>query len=357
MDSICTTLNVPNVAVAPVQQSERLVQEEVDEDGDVVTTGPTSCWKRRCDNVALGALDFSYVPSQMIPSTVKPKPQVGDLCVRLTALEACTEEYASIVDLYNTYCAKGSAQMAARCIGSYVKSSDELYIPAIPIHVFVSEWNRSLKQFHDMIKCNREWSNARGVAAASRDLRSSLVNNVITLTLGDVPARSEHLWYVLHCVISKPSLVKEALQLVGSVSSCSGALYHTGDVNGSTVPCKNGSNSSRLYLIAKSAASGAATDETPLGENAGVTLGLVWVSSEEELFDHFRNVGRGHYVHLGTESGNTFRCKGCCEWRAYNWEVYHRMSELGAEVAAMPCVQDSYLAGNTADAVRAARRL
>nr|BBA49209.1 hypothetical protein [Oryzias latipes] len=352
-NSICVTLNLPSVTVAQVQQLQHSRCEEADDD-DAVHTGASSCWKRSCDNMAMGAVDFSYVASQMIPSTVKQAPQVGDLCVQLAPLAARTEEYASIVDLYNTYCAKGSAQMAVRCMRSFARSQSELCIPAIPIHIFVSEWNRSLKRFHDMVRCNREWTNARTGAAPAQAVRTSLLNNVITLTLGDVPARSEHLWYLLHCVISKPSLVKEALQLVGCVSSCSGTLYRTGDVTNSTVPCKNGSSASRLYLIAKSAAG---ANDTRLGENAGASLGLIWASSEDELFDHFRNARCCHYVHLGTESGNAFRCNGYCAWRTHDREVFERMSELGAEVASMPCVQDSHLAGNTADAVRAACQL
>lgn len=353
MNQLCAMLNVPKVSAAPQDpQLAVSVGDDSDED-DPVLSRPSGRCLRVCDNLALGALDFTHVASQMIAPTMKQTPRVGDLCVRLTPLTPRMEDYASIVDLYNTYCVKGNAQMAARCINSYVRSSCELYIPAIPIHTFVSEWNRTLKQFHDMIRCNQEWTTANGQPPA--EVRASLAANVTALALGNVPVLSEHLWYVLHCIVTKPSLVKEVVQLVGAVSSCSGALYRTGDVNNLTVPCKDMSSSSRLYLIAKSTESATGNDATPLGKDAGAALGLVWVSNEEELFDHFRNVARSFYVHLGTESGNTFRCNGFCEWRGYDPVVVDRMISIGRHVTQRHG-ELSNLAGDTGDSARAIHR-
>ncbi|KAK2814717.1 hypothetical protein Q5P01_000551 [Channa striata] len=253
----------------------------------------------------------------MIPAAIKQTPTVGDLCVRLAPLTARSDEYALIVDLYNTYCVKGSAQMAARCISSYLGGgAGGLHVPAIPIHVFVSEWNRSLKQFHDLIRSTEE-SLTTGRARAPAQLRASVVANVTALALENVPALSEHLWFVLHCVVSKPS----------SVASFTGSAYRTGEVDNVKVPGKDASRSSiRLYMIAKSAESASGNDSTALGGEAGASLGLVWVNCEEELFDHLRNVRDSRYVHLGTESGNTFRCAGFCEWRRYHPSLFDRMA-------------------------------
>ncbi|KAK2812870.1 hypothetical protein Q5P01_000947 [Channa striata] len=231
MTSLCETLNLPNVQFATqARRLEPLASEPSDEDD----TG-----RDKTD-----------------PDRGRP------VRVRLAPLTARSDEYASIVDLYNTYCVKGSAQMAARCISSYLGGgAGGLHVPAIPINVFVSEWNRSLKQFHDLIRCTEE-SLTTGRARAPAQLRASVVANVTALALENVPALSEHLWFVLHCVVSKPSLV----------------------------PGKDSSRSSiRLYMIAKSAESASGNDSTALGGEAGASLGLVWVNCEEELFDHLRN--------------------------------------------------------------------
>lgn len=86
-------------------------------DNDVVSSG-LIMYKGQCNNLSLGNLDFKYVPSQLIASTAKHNPQVGDVCIRLMPIMSTSEEYASIVDLYNTYIAKGSYLMAKRCIHS-----------------------------------------------------------------------------------------------------------------------------------------------------------------------------------------------------------------------------------------------
>lgn len=357
MTSLCETLNLPNVQFATQARRLEPLASEPSDEGDPVWSGLNCHYKRHGDNLALGALDFTYVPSQMIPAAIKQTPTVGDLCVRLAPLTARSDEYASIVDLYNTYCVKGSAQMAARCISSYLGGgAGGLHVPAIPINVFVSEWNRSLKQFHDLIRCTEE-SLTTGRARAPAQLRASVVANVTALALENVPALSEHLWFVLHCVVSKPSLVREAVQLVGSVASFTGSAYRTGEVDDVKVPGKDSSRSSiRLYMIAKSAESASGNDSTALGGEAGASLGLVWVNCEEELFDHLRNVRDSRYVHLGTESGNTFRCAGFCEWRRYQPSLFDRMGEIGRHVVQALPRADTGLAGDTADSARAITR-
>ncbi|KAM7406641.1 hypothetical protein PAMP_001008 [Pampus punctatissimus] len=56
------------------------------------------------------------------------------------------------------------------------------------------------------------------------------------IALKNVLILSDHLWFVLHSIMSKKSLVKQVIQLVGAVASTSGVVYHTGDVDSTAVP-------------------------------------------------------------------------------------------------------------------------
>lgn len=311
-------------------------------DNQVLVSGLNG-YKGEWNNLALGNLDFNQVPSQLIASTTKHRPGVGDVCVRMMPIVCQAEEYSSIVDLYNTYIAKGSALIARRCINSYT-GTEELYIPTIPIHTFVSEWNKSLQQFHDMIR-----SDGLGDRQTQRQRRITLVSNVTEIALKNVPIVSDHLWFVLHSIVSKPSMVRRVLQLVGSIASTSGTVYHTGEVENTTVPGEDAMHAGKLYLIAKSVPS-TGNNVTVLGDEAGATLGLVWVPNEDALQDHLRNSQNCYYVHIGNRTGNTFRCKGFCEWRYYNYTVFNRMTTIGQETVSK--FESTTLSGNTGDSAR-----
>lgn len=332
----------PVTAITARSRVNRSVVNDECRANDVMLSGSHS-YKGQWNNLALGNLDFKHVPSQLISSNTKHSPRVGDVCVRLLPIISRSEEYLSIVDLYNTYIVKGSSLMAKRCISSYT-GMEELYIPAIPIHTFVSEWNKSLHQFHDMIRCDGFDSHH-----TQSQRRMTVVSNVTEIALKHVPILSDHLWFVLHCIVSKPYLVKQVLQLVGSISSTSGTMYHTGEVENTTVPGDSAVHAVKLYLIAKSVPA-TGNNVTILGDEAGVTLGLIWAADEEELHDHLRSSQNCYYVHVGTESGHTFRCAGFCEWRYYNHSVFNRMTVIGKETVFK--FGSTQLAGNTGDSAR-----
>lgn len=340
--SICFMLNEQPVREAPRRPSvsSGLVDyERVDAHG--VLSGSNG-YRGQWNNLAMGELDFKHVPSQLIAST-KHRPVVGDVCVSLMPIACRSEEYSSIVDLYNTYIAKGSSLIASRCINSYT-GTEELSIPAIPIHTFVSEWNTSLERYRHMIRCE-----GLGNSAIRGNTRLAVVSNVTEVALKNVPILSDHLWFVLHCVVSNPSLVKQVLQLVGSIASSSGSMCHTGQVDRTNVPGTFNEYSGKLYLMARSSPR-TGNNETVLGDEAGTALGLIWVAEEEELYDHARNSPSCYYLHVGTQSGNMFRCNGFCEWRYYNRTAFERMTAIGNK-AASEFVSDA-LSGNTGDSAR-----
>ena len=342
--SICFMLNAECVRVQSQGNVVTAIHLVTDEhcDNDVVTSGSTG-YRGQWNNLALGNLYFNHISSDLISSTTKHSPRVGDVCVKLMDIFTQSEEYSTLVDLYNTYIATGSAQMARRCIDGYT-GSKELYIPAIPIHTFVHEWNKSLRQFHDMI--GQDNPNDRRTA---KRRRLTVVSNVTEVALKKVPIASDHLWFVLHSIVSRPCLVKQVLQLVGAISSTSGLVYRTGEVENVTIPRNIDTRAVKLYLIAKSVPA-RGNNVTVLGDEAGVTLGLIWVSTEDELFDHLRNSQNCSYVHIGTESGNTFRCAGFCEWRYYNHTAFKRMVRIGHETVSK--YASSGLAGDTGDSAR-----
>lgn len=123
-------------------------------------------------------------------------------------------------------------------------------------------------------------------------------------------------------------------------------MYHTGDVENTTVQGEDAMHAVKLYLIAISVPT-TGNNVTILGDEAGATLGLIWVADEEELYDHLRNSQHCYYMHIGTEAGNTFRCKGFCEWRYYDHSVFNRMTTIGQETVSK--FESTTLAGNTGD--------
>lgn len=338
-NSICYMLNVQ--PVQPVQPTGNvrnghdltLVRVDADQDldhEDLIATGLT--FRCQWNNMALGTLCFKHVPSQILEG-VEHKPRVGDVCVRFTPVTGRVDQHASIVDLYNSNVANGSALIAQKIISSY-RGIEELHIPSIPIHILVSEWNKSLFRFRELVRCSHE---------NMGDRRDTVICNVTTRAYKNIPVTGDHLWFAVHCIVSKPHLVKQVLQIVGS-NNC-----YTGEVQATTVPRDFGNTTSgiRLYLIAKSVPP-TGNDCTVLGAHSGVTLGLIWAIDEDELHDHLRNGTNCHYLHVGTEHGNTFRCNGFSQWRYYNRPVFNRMVEIGLDVSSGATV-DSMLSGNTGD--------
>lgn len=352
-NSICSMLNEPSVVENQETgwSPEKLAMDTCC-DNEAIRACVYDGYKGQWNNLAQGNLDFKWVPSELInPGANKIVPRVGDVCVRMMSVVTHNEQnqdhYSAIVDLYNTYVAKGSSLIAKmyinRCTGI-----DELYIPAIPIHLLVSEWNKSLMQFHDLIRCEDSSDNNSSLHVN----RNTVISNVTQLALKNVPIISEHLWFVVHCIVSNPKLVSQVLQLVGTVASCSGKLYHTGEVENIMVPRDDHSASSmKLYLIARLVSPNTmGNGAKALGDQAGAMLGLIWASDEEDLHDHLRNFGHCYYVHIGTEAGNTFRCNGFCQWRSYDYKVFTRMVTIGHESALR--FEGTMLAGNTGDSAR-----
>ncbi|KAE8277997.1 hypothetical protein D5F01_LYC23932 [Larimichthys crocea] len=150
------------------------------------------------------------------------------------------------------------------------------------------------------------------------------------------------------CVRVMP-VIHQSEEFSSIVASKSGAVYHTGDVDSTTVPGEDTTRAMKLYLLAKSVPS-RGNDVTVLGDEAGATLGLIWVAHEEELHDHLRNSQDCYYLHIGTKAGNSFRCNGFCEWRYYNHRLFNRMAIIGQETVSM--FDSSVLAGNTGDSAR-----
>ena len=198
--SICFMLNEIPLRLALQQQGSiqrRMVYNDRS-NNDVVRSGLNG-YKGEWNNLALGNLDLKHVPSQLIDSATKHSARVGGVCVRLMPIFSQSEEYSSIVDLYNTYIAKGRSLIAKRYINSYT-GTEELYIPAIPIHTLVSEWNKSLHQFHDMIGYD-----GLGGRQNQRHRRLTVVSNVTEIALNHLPILSDHLWFVLHSTVLSKS--------------------------------------------------------------------------------------------------------------------------------------------------------
>lgn len=342
--SICHMLNAhPVEAVRRPRSSTKHLPNDDGHDNDVMSSGVMG-FKGQCNNLALGNLDFKCVPTQLFASDTSHGLRFGDVCVRLVPVISQSEEYSLLVDLYNTYVTKGSAMIARACINSYA-GTEELCIPAIPIHVFVSEWNKTLQQFQSLI---RRDNIGVGYNAMRQKPRLTVVSNVIEITLKNVPILSDHLWFVLHSIVSKPSMVKQVLQLIGSIASISGSMCHTGEVENVAMG-KVGMHAVKLYLIAKSVPN-TGNNVTVLGDESGATLGLIWVAQEEELYDQLRDDQDCYYLCIGTETGNTFRCDGFCEWRYYNNSIFNRMTTIGH--ATVSRFKDTMLAGDTGDSAR-----
>lgn len=296
----------------------------------------------RGDNgLSLGMIHFRHIPSPLMDSGPLA-PKVGDVCMRFALVTHRTQHYG-LVDLYNTNVVDPSSAMARKVISGYL-GTEELCIPSMPIHLLVSEWNKSLDRFHGMIRCDP--NHRTGLALDAR--RDNVIHNVFTMAYKNVPVTSEHLWFAIHCIVAKPHLVKEVLRLVGSVCSVLGDMCHTGEVQATTVPRpKDLPTATRLYLVAKPCAARGSV----LEDYSGVTLALIWAVDEDELLcDHLRTSGHCYYLHVGTEHANTFRCNGSCVWRRADYKTFQDMIGV-AETAAALC-RSSELSGNTADSAR-----
>lgn len=343
--SLCFLLKTPGVHRAASNNGRVMRTPQDDWHDDVIC--PTVSLRGGCNNLAMGTIHFKHVASQIMDG-VSSRPKVGDVCVRFMLVTPGDGRHCGIVDLYNSNVAEPSSVMAKRLMSGYV-GMEELYIPAMPIHLLVSEWNKSLGRFHEMIRCDDASRSARSLEIR----RAAVMRNVMSMAYKNVPVSSEHLWFAIHCIVARPHLVKEVLQLVGSIGSVLGDMCHTGEVQATTVPRDKGAPSAiKLYLVAKSSSSSG--KRVLLEDHAGVTLSLVWAVDEDELLcDYLRNSGRCYYVHIGTEHGHTFRCNGSCVWR-YSDHVGFQTMVAVADTAVSRC-QDSELSGNTADSARLLR--
>lgn len=296
------------------------------------------------NNLALGTLLFSHSPSSLISTDAKSAPRLGDLCVKLNHLTSSSDKYSSAIDLYNTYVVTGCSTIAKRRIDCYV-GTEELDISAIPIHTFVSEWNNSLMRFHDMVIHEGEHQNQGPVDEATH---AQILTNIVEHALKNVPILRDHLWFLVHAIVSGPHLLKQALQVVGTVASTSGKQYFTGPVERVTIPRNDATYVEKLYLVTKSAPNRHRL--FPLN-CSGATLALTWATSEDHLFDYLQNSGACYYLHLGTQTGSLFLCNRVCDWRYYNGTVFTRMISLSTEVTCR-ITDSSRLAGNTGDSAR-----
>lgn len=321
--SLCSLLDKKPVPVSDYR--ERSVRNDDDDvygsSADVIVSYTVGRCQR--NNLASSTVCFRHVPSQIADPTNRKQtiPKVGDVLVSLMPVVSQNTIYDSIVDLYNSNVANGSALLARRLIGNYA-GVEELDISCMPIHVLVSEWNKSLYRFHEMIRCEDSTTCGRPLF----ERRKLVIDNVTELAYRNVPVLGDHLWFAVHCIVSKPHLVKQVLRIVGSLASVRDCICHTGEVQGTTVPREiDAVTVMKLYLIAKTVP-GANVSRTVLSDHSGVTLGLVWVTDEDDLHDHLNNSGPCHYLHIGTEYGNTFRCNGYCDWRYYNRTIFNSMA-------------------------------
>lgn len=334
--SLCTITKTPRV-----ESNHRDVRLNLKRDTEDLICSHVGL--RGNNNLALGMVHFRHIESQLM-NGVPSMPKVGDVCVRFVSVTTNYDRHCGIVDLYNTNVAEPSSVMAKKVILGYV-GTEELHIPSMPIHVLVSEWNKSLDRFHGMIRCDESYRTTSSLDT----YKDTVTRNVLDMAYRTVPATSEHLWFAIHCIIDKPHLVKEVLQLIGSIGSVLGDMCHTGEVQATTVLRSKGCPSAmKLYLVAKPCS---ARVSMLLQDCAGVTLSLVWAVDEDELLcDYLRNSGGCYYVHIGTEHANTFRCKGSCVWRYSDYGTFQDMIRVAETAVAL--YQDSELSGNTADSAR-----
>lgn len=339
-NSLCFLLNSTRVICSSATSSHRFPLDYQPED---VISSRVSLHGER-NNLALGPLHFRHVPSQLMDTVSSSDPRVGDVCVRFMPATPECGQYCAIVDLYNANIANPSTMTAKKVISAYA-GIEELYIPSIPIHLLVSEWNKSLVRFHEMIKCNDSSLSTQSLQVR----REAVMRNVTELAYKNVPVTGEHLWFAIHCIVSKPHLVKDVLQLVGSIGSVLGDMCNTGEVQATTVPrYMEVTSVVKLYLVAKSSSLG---KDTVLREHGGVTLTLVWALDEDELlYDHLGNSGKCYYVHIGTEHGNTFRCNGFWHWRYYDHVTFQTMIAIADDTVSLS--GNTMLSGNTGDSAR-----
>lgn len=287
-------------------------------------SGPTSIVSRvhihsGCDNnLCLAPLGFRHIRSSLLPDELCKRPRVGDVCVAFLPVTCSAPEFGVVVDLYNSNVANSGAMKAMRLINTYA-GTDEKQVSCMPVQTLVSEWNRSLDRFNDAIRCQ---DNRRIAESSYRERSKHLCETLADKAYRDLPVKSDNLWSAIHTIVNKPCLVKEVLQLVGSVASVHDDNCLTGTVQGTTIERPADVRSSvRLYLTAKPAIHKPGYSSL-VPEHAGVQLSLIWTSSEDELFDHLRNAGGCYYILLGTEYGNDFKCSTVCDWRYFDYKAY-----------------------------------
>lgn len=320
MASICTLLRRDNV---------RYVKRELNNNNNNRNqrSEPTSIVSRvhihsGCDNnLCLASLGFRHIHSSLLPDELCKRPRVGDVCVAFLPVMCSAPEFSVVVDLYNSNVANSGAMKAMRLINTYA-GTDDKQVSCMPAQTLVSEWNRSLDRFKDAIRCQDN----RRIAESSYRVRSKyLCETLADKAYRDLPVKSDNLWSAIHIIVNEPRLVKEVLQLVGSVASVHADNCLTGTVQGTTIERPADVMSSvRLYLVAKPATQKPGYSSL-IPEHPGVQLSLIWTSSEYELFDHLRNAKGCHYVLLGTEYGNDFTCSTVCDWRYFDYEAYGTM--------------------------------
>ncbi|MEQ2182777.1 hypothetical protein GOODEAATRI_025738 [Goodea atripinnis] len=166
-------------------------------------------------------------------------PRLDDPCVKFMPLMSASEQYFSVIDLYNTYVVTRCRSIAERHINRYV-GTKQLNLSAIPIHTFVLEWNKSLLRFHDMVTCEGERE-----STVSKESHTQIVTEVV----------------------------------VGTVSSTCGKQYLTGQVDHVTVPRDGVMYLEKLYLLAKSVPD---RECVFLLNGSGVMLALTWAMSEDD---------------------------------------------------------------------------
>lgn len=338
--ALCEVLGTEPVQFCAV---ERISSSATDDDRDsILWQGMSSRWD--WNDAALAPVTFQRIPCPLVAQD-RDLP-VGTLCVRMLPVSCQNEDFNFFVNLYNTYIAKGSEYLANAYVNYYAKNH-QLCIPAMDIEMFVSTWNNTQVRFRDVMLTAPVSATRRGNRCTDK---LQLCSHISDLALSRIPIDCEHLWHVLHALVSKPSAVKRVLQVVGCVSSSGGSMHKTGTVENVRISGRLRDAAARLYLVAYSAKQ--SSRENALHPDTGVTLGLIWVTDEDSLYDHLRNRGDCYYLLLGTEYGAKFECLGFSKWHFYNYGVFNTMTTIARRVVESHNPLSNWLAGNTAESAK-----